>query len=172
MKFNRIIFILLLAFLSLTTFVMAQESVNKTLPDITIKNLEDEAVNMQKYAKDGKITVISFWATWCVPCKKELNTIAEVYPKWQEDYDMELVAITIDNARSLRKVKPMVEAKGWKYTILSDADETLKTSLGFQTVPMTFLLDQGGNIVYEHSGYAIGDEIELENKIKALAAKK
>jgi len=152
--------------------IKAQESVNKTLPDITIKNLEDEAVNMQKYAKDGKITVISFWATWCVPCKKELNTIAEVYPKWQEDYDMELVAITIDNARSLRKVKPMVEAKGWKYTILSDADETLKTSLGFQTVPMTFLLDQGGNIVYEHSGYAIGDEIELENKIKALAAKK
>lgn len=170
MKFTRII--LLLAIFSITSFATAQDTAKKTLPDISIKNLEGEAINIQKYAKDGKITVISFWATWCVPCKKELNTIAEVYPKWQEDYDMELVAITIDNARSLRKVKPMVEAKGWKYAVLSDSDEVLKTALGFQTVPMTFLLDQDGNIVYEHNGYKPGDEVELENKIKGLSAKK
>ncbi len=170
MKFTKLI--LLLAIFSISTFATAQNDVKKTLPDVSIKNLDGESVNIQKYAQDGKITVISFWATWCHPCKRELDAIADLYPDWQEAYDVELVAITIDDARSMRKVKPMVETKGWEYTILSDVNEDLKRSLNFQTVPMTFLLDQEGNIVYEHSSYTPGDEYELEDKIKALAAKK
>ena len=65
----------------------------------------------------------------------------------------------------------MVETKGWEYTILSDANEDLKRALNFQTVPMTFLLDQEGKIVYTHSGYNPGDEFELEDKIKELSEK-
>jgi len=169
MKFTKLI--LLFAILSVTTFATAQDKVKKTLPDVSIKNLDGESVNIQKYAQDGKITVISFWATWCHPCKRELDAIADLYPEWQEAYDVELVAITIDDSRSMRKVKPMVETKGWEYTVLSDVNEDLKRSLNFQTVPMTFLLDQKGNIVYEHSSYTPGDEYELEDKIKALAEK-
>jgi len=170
MKFTKLI--LLLALFSVTSFATAQNSVKKTLPDVSIKNLDGESVNIQKYAQDGKITVISFWATWCHPCKRELDAIADLYPEWQEEYDVELVAITIDDARRMRKVKPMVETKGWEYTVLSDVNEDLKRSLNFQTVPMTFLLDQEGNIVYEHNSYTPGDEYELEDKIKALAEKK
>ncbi len=170
MKFTKLI--LLLAIFSVASFATAQNSVKKTLPDISIKNLDGESVNIQKYAQDGKITVISFWATWCHPCKRELDAIADLYPDWQEAYDVELVAITIDDARSMRKVKPMVETKGWEYTVLSDVNEDLKRSMNFQTVPMTFLLDQEGNIVYEHNSYTPGDEYELEDKIKALAEKK
>ena len=170
MKFTKLI--LLLAIFSISTFATAQNGVKKTLPDVSIKNLDGESVNIQKYAQDGKITVISFWATWCHPCKRELDAIADLYPDWQEEFDVELVAITIDDARSMRKVKPIVETKGWEYTVLSDVNEDLKRSMNFQTVPMTFLLDQEGNIVYEHNSYTPGDEYELEDKIKALAAKK
>ncbi len=139
-----------------------------SLPDVKVKSLKGESVNIKDYATNGKITVLSFWATWCSPCKRELDAISEVYHDWQEEYDMELVAVTIDNARALPKVKPMVETKGWEYTVLSDANEDLKRALNFQTVPMTFLLDQNGTIVYTHSGYNPGDEYELEDKIKAL----
>ncbi len=170
MKFTRLI--LLLALFSIATFAAAQNNVKKTLPDVAIKNLDGESINIQQYAQDGKITVISFWATWCHPCKRELDAIADFYPEWQEAYDVELVAITIDDARSMRKVKPMVETKGWEYTVLSDVNEDLKRAMNFQTVPMTFLLDQDGNIVYEHNSYTPGDEYELEDKIKALAEKK
>ncbi len=170
MKFTRLI--LLLAMFSIATFAAAQNNVKKTLPDVAIKNLDGESINIQQYAQDGKITVISFWATWCHPCKRELDAIADFYPEWQEAYDVELVAITIDDARSMRKVKPMVETKGWEYTVLSDVNEDLKRAMNFQTVPMTFLLDQDGNIVYEHNSYTPGDEYELEDKIKALAEKK
>lgn len=169
MKVTKLI--LLFAIFSISTFVTAQTDTKKTLPDLSIKDLDGAAVNIQKYAKDGKITVVSFWATWCNPCKRELDAIAKLYPDWQKAYDVELVAITIDNARSMRKVKPMIEDKGWKYTVLSDVDQALKESLNFQTVPMTFLLDQAGNIVYEHNSYAPGDEQKLEEKIKGLVGK-
>ncbi|HQU57815.1 MAG: TlpA family protein disulfide reductase [Phaeodactylibacter sp.] len=140
----------------------------KALPSVEVKTLDGQTIDIQDYAKDGKITVISFWATWCSPCKKELSAIAEVYEEWQEAYDMELVAITLDTQRALAKVKPMVEASGWTYTILSDANQQLRNALNFQTIPQTFLLDKAGNIVFSHSGYVPGDEFELENKIKEL----
>ena len=166
--------LLLALFLSTATTLSAQSDSQKkykTLPDVNIKNLEGKSVNIQDFAKNGKITVLSFWATWCHPCKRELDAIADLYPDWQEDYDMELVAITIDDARSMRKVKPMVETKGWEYIILSDSNEDLKRALNFQTVPMTLLLNQQGQIVYEHNSYSPGDEDELEEKIKKLAGK-
>lgn len=142
----------------------------KTIPSIDVKTLDGKAVNIQDYTNTGKITVLSFWATWCSPCKKELNAISDVYDQWQEDYDMQLVAVTIDNSRAVRKVKPMVDGFSWDYIVLSDVNEDLKKALNFQTVPQTFLIDQEGNIVYAHSGYSPGDENGLEEKIAELAA--
>ncbi len=148
--------------------VLAQ---NTTWPSATIKDLNGAPVDVQKYAQNNKKTIISFWATWCIPCKKELDAIAEVYPDWVEDYNVELIAINIDNARSLSKVKPMVSAKNWEYEVLSDANQDLMRILNFQTVPYTFLLDESGKIVYEHTGYLAGDEYELEDKLKELSDK-
>lgn len=151
-------------------FAQAQDS-SKKVPGITVKTLEGKAVNISDYTENGKITVLSFWATWCSPCKRELDAIADYYEEWQEDYDMELVAITIDDARTLPRVRGMVATKGWEYTVLSDVNEELKRALGFSSVPMTILVDQNGNIVYRHNSYSPGDELELEDHIKEIAGK-
>jgi cytochrome c biogenesis protein CcmG, thiol:disulfide interchange protein DsbE len=157
----------------LSVFLMAFFSLNmlfaqKTLPSIEVKSLDGKSVNIQSLVGKGKITVVSFWATWCAPCKKELDAIAEVYEEWQQEYDVEVIAITIDDARAVAKVKPMVAQKGWKYTILSDVNQDLQRALNFPSVPQSYLLDGKGNIVYSHAGYVAGDEVELEDKIKAL----
>ncbi len=157
----------LMAGLVLSTTLFAQRDV----PSIPVKTLDGKTVNIQDFANNGKITVLSFWATWCSPCKKELDAIADIYPDWVEEYDMELVAVTIDTQRALAKVPGMVNTKGWEYTILSDANQELQKALNFQTVPQTFVIDQDGVIVYSHSGYVPGDEYELEDKIKELAEK-
>lgn len=143
----------------------------KTLPDAQVKTLDGHNVNILDYANNGKITVISFWATWCSPCKRELDAIADFYEEWQEEYDMELVAITIDTRRNLAKVPALVSTKGWEYTILSDENQTLQQSLGFQTIPQTYVLDKDGNIVYDHNGYVQGDEYHLEDIFKKLTGK-
>lgn len=149
-------------------FSLSLSAQNRTLPNVNLKTLEGQTVSVPSLGKSGKITVISFWATWCTPCKKELDAVAEVYDEWKEKYNMDLIAVTIDDARSLPKVKPMVAEKGWEFTVLSDANKDLMNALNFQNVPFTFLLDQNGNIVYQHSGYIPGDESTLEEEIAKL----
>jgi thiol-disulfide isomerase/thioredoxin len=141
------------------------------LPDVTLKTLDGKSVNIQEFSNNEKITILSFWATWCSPCKRELDAISEIYDEWVENYNVELIAITIDNARALAKVKPMVAQKAWDFLILSDVKQELQQALNFQAIPQTFLVDQNGNIVWTHTGYQPGDEYELEDKIKSLAGK-
>jgi len=156
--------LLVLGLFLIPNFTLAQNS----LPSAEVKTLNGETVNLQDFANNGKLTIISLWATWCAPCKKELDAIAELYEEWQEEYNVELIAISIDTRRQLAKVKPMVETKGWPFLILSDANNTLTNVLNYQTIPQTYLVDTNGQIVYSHNGYLPGDEYELEDKLKAI----
>ncbi len=144
---------------------------NQMLPDVKIKKLDGSTVSLSSYGKNGKITVISFWATWCSPCKKELSNITELYPEWQSKYNAELLAISIDDTRNIAKVKSYVAGEGWEYEVLLDSNQDLKRELSFQTVPYTLLVNTEGKVVYKHTGYVEGDEFELEDKIMKLANK-
>jgi peroxiredoxin len=166
MKFKATIFPVIALF-AISSFAMAQ----KTLPEVTIKTLTGQPVNIKDHASNEKITVLSFWATWCSPCKKELDAIMDYYPEWEEDLGVEIVAISIDDTRGLTKVKPMVEQKGWEYIIYSDINQELRQSLNFQAIPQTFVIDKKGDIVYSHSGYVPGDEVELDEFLRELAEK-
>lgn len=159
-----ILSIFLIAFFTVSSF-----SQNRTLPSVKVKNLKGSLVDIQTIENDGKPIVISFWATWCKPCKKELNAIAEVYEDWQDDTGVKLVAISIDDSRSSSKVKPYVNSSGWEYEVYLDPNRDLSRPLGVSTVPHTFLLDGKGNIVWEHRGYIEGDEDELLEKIEQIS---
>ena len=140
----------------------------KTLPEVTISDMNGTKVNIADYAKNNKITVISFWALWCAPCKKELNNIKDMYADWQSEYGMELIALSIDDVRNTAKVKSYVNGQAWDYIVLLDKNQDTKRAMNFQTIPYTLLLDQNGEIVYSHSSYVEGDEFILEDEIKAL----
>jgi peroxiredoxin len=143
----------------------------KKLPNITISDLQGKPVNIQEFTSKNKLTVLSFWATWCAPCKRELDAISDFYPEWKTAYNVRIVAITIDNARALTQVKPLIEEKGWEYDILVDSKQELQQALNFQAIPQTFVVDAEGNILYQHEGYTPGDEYELEKVLKGLAGK-
>lgn len=141
---------------------------NKSLPSATVKTLEGQTLNVQELGKTGKITVISFWATWCSPCKKELDAIKDYYEEWKTTYNMELVAVSVDDPRTAAKIPAMVAQKGWDYRVLVDYNKEFQQAANVASVPYTLLLDAAGNIVFEHTGYAPGDELELEERIKEL----
>jgi cytochrome c biogenesis protein CcmG/thiol:disulfide interchange protein DsbE len=147
--------------------LMGQE----TLPDIDLYDLQGNKVNVADYGKNNKITVFNFWATWCTPCKKELNNIADLYEDWQEEFDVEIIAVSIDDSRTKAIVKSYADGQGWDYTVLLDVNKDLQRLLNGQTVPFTVITDQNGFIVEKHSGYVEGDEYILEEKLIELAEK-
>jgi thiol-disulfide isomerase/thioredoxin len=151
-----------------TSLALAQE---KSLPNIDVKTLQGKTINIQDIKNDGNPMVISFWATWCKPCKKELNTIAEVYDDWQEETGVKLIAISIDDTRSMSKVAPYVNSSDWDYEVYLDSNSDLKRAMGVSTVPHTFLINGEGKIVWNHKGYIDGDEEELYEQIQHLVTK-
>jgi thiol-disulfide isomerase/thioredoxin len=138
------------------------------LPNIELTTVDGKSFNSMDLAKDGKVTIISLWATWCVPCLKELDAISEIYPEWQEETNVELFAVSVDDSRTVKRVKPLINGKGWDYTILLDTNNDFKRALGAATVPLTLLV-KDNKIVYRHSGYNPGSEYELYEKIKELS---
>jgi len=143
-------------------------SAQKSIPSVDLKNLDGQIVNTNSFIQNGKITVVSFWATWCTPCKRELEIYHEIYEDWVEKYGLEIVAITIDNSRQLPKIKPLVAQQGWEFTILSDVNQDLMKQLNFTFIPQTYILDKEGKVVFDHSGFAPGDEYEMEKILDEL----
>ena len=153
----------LLVVLLATTFGFSQDA--RKLPNIEVKTLKGDAFNISELDNADKPIVISFWATWCKPCKKELNNISEVYEDWQEETGVKLVAVSIDDTRSMSKVAPYINSSDWEYEVYLDPNKDLCRLLGVSTVPHTFLLNGKKEIVWQHRGYVEGDEEALYNKI-------
>ncbi|MBI3142728.1 MAG: TlpA family protein disulfide reductase [Bacteroidetes bacterium] len=164
----------LLATMALCLFLTAWASPTEnmgTLPSYMLKTLDGKEIDLADYGKDGRPTIVSFWATWCKPCLNELNAIAEYYPEWQETYNVELVAISLDNQRTAAKVPSVVKTLDWEYDILLDVNGESYRKFNFATPPYLVLVDSAGNIVYKHSGYLPGSELEVEEKLKEISGK-
>ena len=141
------------------------------LPEVILKDIEGRTVQTDTISNNGKPLVIAFFATWCKPCNRELKSIDELYDDWQRETGVRLVAVSIDQAQNVNKVKPLVDQNGWRYDVLLDPNGELRRTLGIQSVPYTVLLDGQGNIVYRHNGYTDGAEVELYEKVKEVAGR-
>lgn len=138
------------------------------LPSVNLKTLDGQTVNSATLSNDGKPFVISFFATWCKPCNRELKAIHEVYPDWQDETGMKLIAVSVDEAQNINKVKPLVNGQGWEYEVLLDPNSEFLKALGGQLIPHLVIVDGKGNIVETHSGYTEGSEEQIIEKIREL----
>lgn len=152
--------------LSLSLFISIGYS---QLPNINLKDVNGVTKNLSKFSNNGNPIIISFWATWCKPCKAELNTIAEEYDDWVDETGVKLIAVSIDDARSSTRVEPYINAQGWEYLVLLDPNGDLKRAMNVNNVPHTFLVDGNGKIVWDHNNYSPGDEEELYEELVKIA---
>jgi len=156
---------------SLSLFSIMSFAQNQDLPNTKVRDLNGKQVSFNEAFEKGKITLVSFWATWCIPCKAEIANIKSKLDGWQKETDFNYMTVSIDDSRATAMVKTFAKSKGWTFPTYTDPNSDLKRSLNFQNVPFTILVDQNGKIVYQHSGYEEGGEDELYERIKAIIKK-
>lgn len=147
-----------------TSAVVAQD----VLPKMQLETLNGDTIELASISSDDQLVVVSLWATWCVPCKNELDAISEVYEDWVEETNVKLYAISVDDARTVKRVRPLVSGKDWDFNILLDTNSDLKRQLNAPTIPVTLLV-KNNKILFRHSGYTPGSEDELYEKIKEFS---
>ena len=161
---KKLLVLLIIATLSVGTSI----GQSKKLPAVKLKTLSGKTVDISLIKNQGKPMIISFWATWCKPCKVELNTIAEEYDDWVDETGVQLIAVSIDDARSTGRVEPYVNLQEWDYTVLLDPNGDLERAMNVNNVPHTFLIKNGA-IVWDHNNYSPGDEKELYKEVLKYA---
>lgn len=140
---------------------------DKKIPSIVVQDTDGQEINIQEYTQGGKYYLVSLWATWCGPCKKELKALNLVAADWKEKYDLEIIAISLDKERALPKAKKLFADSEWPYTFLWDDGAKLAGALGLRGIPYSVLIDPNGNIISASEGYSEGYEAKIEGKIKA-----
>jgi len=142
----------------------AQELPNTQIKEVT----SGKKLPFNQVFEKGKVTVVSFWATWCVPCKKEIKNISLKLPEWKKEADFNYVTISIDEARAEGLVRTYGTSQGWNFPFYIDLNADLKRSLNFQNVPYTIIIDKNGKVAFQHTGYEEGGENEVFAKVKEL----
>ena len=144
------------------------------VPSVTVENAKGEAFSTKTLLKEGKPMIISFWSTSCKPCIRELDAIYDALPDWLEEADFKVVAVSTDDSRLLAKAKSFAEGRGWgeEYTLLFDKNQDFMRAMNVSVVPHVFVVDAQGKIVYTHTSYVPGNELELFEAIKKSLKKK
>lgn len=156
--------IILLFFISLAVGKTSAQ----TIPSVNIKDLYGSTVNTGELNNGGKPIVICFWATWCSPCKRELNNYMDYYQDWQDETGVKIIAVSVDDSRSTNRVAPYIMSSGWDFEILLDQSGDFKRAMGVINVPHTFVYNGEGELVWSHNNYAEGDEEELYEELLKL----
>lgn len=155
-------FLVLLLFAGLNLFAQKQ------LPDLNLQSIEGKSVSLKNdFNEKDKLYIFSFWATWCVPCINELEAMNEVQVDWKKELSLEIIAVSTDDSRTQKRVKPLVKGKGWSYNVLFDTNQDFKRALSIVNIPYTIVV-KNGQIVHIQNGFVPGSETELYNKLKTL----
>ena len=158
--------------LSLLCLILAVSAVSaQQLPDVKVENAQGKIVSVRDLAQ-GKPMIIAYWSIACKPCIQELNAINDALADWRSEAEVEVVAVSVDDARLKASAKAIASSRGWEFICVYDENQELKRAMNVSLTPQSFVVDAEGNIIYSHSGYTPGSEQELFDKIVALKKKK
>ena len=157
--------------LSLALFVSAVASAQ--VPSVTVENSKGESFDTSVLLEEGTPMIISFWSTSCKPCIRELDAVYESLPDWLDEVDFRVVAVSTDDNRLLAKAKSFAEGRGWgeDFTLLFDKNQDFMRAMNVSVVPHVFVVDSKGKIVFSHTSYVQGGEVELFEAVKKASRK-
>lgn len=160
----KVIRLVLLSLVCLNAY--AQE---KSIPNVDIKTLNNTTTNTAEIDFSSDFTLLLFWTTCCKPCINELNTITENIDDWVDEFDVTVIAVSIDDVRNMSKVKPKVNAEMWEFDFYCDPNKDFARPMGVSKGPHLFLVNKEKKILWEHFGFIDGDEFLIYEQLSAFS---
>ena len=136
-------------------------SFSQKLPNIILKNIEGENINVSEIDNFDNPIILCFWKSCCISNINMLDEINEVYPDWKEETGVLIIAIAIDDSRSSSKVSTLANGRAWEYEILLDVNSDFKRAMSVNTVPHIFILNKDNELIWQAETYFFGDENEI-----------
>ncbi|MEP7147180.1 MAG: TlpA disulfide reductase family protein [bacterium] len=156
---KKIIFLCLLL-----PFIFPVQSFSQSYNDFTLSDLDNNEITLSKLLEKGPV-MVSFWATWCTPCKEELKRLQPLYEKYK-DQGFTYLAVNQDNQKSIAKVKSFINANSYSFPVVLDAEKSIFEAYSGIGMPYSLIIDKNKKIVAKHLGYVTGDDEKIEKEIK------
>lgn len=141
----------------------------KTLAAVEVRDLDGRPFSSAEFGKEGSPFLLVFWATWCTHTKDGLTSINDDYLQdWQDEFGLEVVAVSVDDTRNLYKVKPFVDGRGWEFKVYSDVNGDFRRAMNVNNAPHFLLLNKDRNVVWQLNSFAPGDEETIYRELLKL----
>jgi thiol-disulfide isomerase/thioredoxin len=144
------------------------QDVNSPAPDFTAKDLNGNSIKLSDLK--GKVIVLDFWASWCIPCKKSMPYLIELYDSHQAD---SLIVLGINVDTQLDKIKEFQSAINTEITfpVIFDNDAKIPPIYNVEAMPTTIVINKEGIIKYKEVGFNNDIKDKLDKTVKDLLAK-
>lgn len=137
--------------------------VDKPAPNFSASTIDGRTVSLADF-RGQKNVVISFWASWCGPCRIEMPALVQFYKKnHTEASDFELLAVSIDE--DPKDATDFATAQKLLFPVLLDSRHKVADAYDIDGIPTMFVVDKGGKIIYGHSGYDLAMEFRLATEL-------
>ena len=167
--------ILLLPCLMLLSLLASAETTNTELiklehrpvaPRFSLPDMQDKTHELSDYL--GKPVIISFWATWCPPCRKEIPYFNRAWDKLKDD-NIAMLFVNINEGKET--IEEYIKKVPIKLTILRDETAGQLSNWNMTGLPTTFILDPEGKVVYQAMGERAWDDDTVLDKVRKLSIK-
>tara|TARA_B100001750_G_scaffold130158_1_gene103517 strand:- start:1180 stop:1698 length:519 start_codon:yes stop_codon:yes gene_type:complete len=148
------------------TAIYADKQRDIMVPDLSVRLLDGKKVRLSALLEEGPL-LVSFWATWCAPCKKEMIFLEEFHQKYNEN-NFRVLAISTDSPKSMSKVKSYIRAKKHTFLVGIDPNQEIAKKMNALLMPTTLILNKDRKVSWYHQGFIPGDEKEIEAQIRAV----
>lgn len=139
---------------------LKKERINKKLPVMErLVNIKGEPVPAS--AMEGKVVVIDFWATWCVPCMKEMPYLQAVYNRYKDNPKVLFMVVNSGSGNTLQDAQGWKGNKTYSFPVYYTDEKLLGERFGFNVIPSTFIVSPSGYIQFRNIGFE-GPAIEYK----------
>ena len=138
-------------------------------PDFSLSSLHGNSIELHRTAKDNKLVLVNFWATWCGPCRLEMPIFEKIYLERKEE-GLEILAISVKEESKI--VKDYLDKKPVSFPVLLDPEGTVAEQYGIRAFPTTFLVNSDGDVERVIEGLDTSLKYQIEARLEMTSSPK